>query len=505
MDLDPNELRQLVKNLAALPLEQREEALVLMEQIDQARKQQQAQDRFIPFVKAMWPGFIEGEHHKRMAEVFERISKGELKRVCISMPPRHTKSEFSSYLFPAWFLGQHPEKKVIQATHTAELSINFGRKVRNLVGGDDYKRVFPGVSLRADSKAAGRWNTNSGGDYYAVGVGGAMAGHGADLLIIDDPHDETEAVLAAYDGSVFDKVYEWYTTGPRQRLQPGGAIVIIHTRWGKRDLIGRVTNAAVQTSSIGEWEIIEFPAILPSGNSLWPQYWPVEELLKIKRDTPPHKWAAQYMQAPTGEEGNLIKREWWKRWEPKQLPACEFKIQSWDTAHRKTTRSDYSVCTTWGIFHDETTDRKALMLIGLHRERMEFPELKKAALEQKKLHDPDTIIIEGKAAGDSLIQELRYMGVPVQSYTPSRGEDKIVRANAVSDLFASGAIWAPHERHVPGVEDLIEEFSDFPNGAHDDMVDASTLALLRYRKGNFIRIASDEDDDHVPDFVADYY
>ena len=266
------------------------------------------------------------------------------------MPPRHTKSEFASYLLPAWFLGQAPDKKIIQTAHTAELSVGFGRKVRNLVDSDEYKDIFPNLSLRADSKAAGRWSTSQGGEYFAIGVGGAVTGKGADLLIIDDPHSEQEGQSA--DPAVFDKVYEWYTSGPRQRLQPGGAIIIVMTRWHKRDLTGKIIKTSVQRAGMDEWELIEFPAIMPSGKALWPEFWALEELEALRSELPAPKWNAQYQQDPSSEEGALVKREWWKIWEDERPPPCEFIIQSWDTAFLKTQRSDYSACTTWGVFYN---------------------------------------------------------------------------------------------------------------------------------------------------------
>ena len=213
------------------------EALIPMVGLDERRKIQKllAFDKvercrasFIFFVSQMWPGFISGKHHQIMADAFERVARGELKRLIINMPPRHTKSEFASYLLPAWFLGLFPEKKIIQTAHTAELAVGFGRKVRNLVSSADYTSVF-GTELSSDSKAAGRWNTSEGGDYFAIGVGGAVTGKGADLLIIDDPHSEQEA--KQNNPAVYDGVYEWYTSGPRQRLQPGGSIIIVMTRW----------------------------------------------------------------------------------------------------------------------------------------------------------------------------------------------------------------------------------------------------------------------------------
>jgi hypothetical protein len=293
-----------------IPENEKPEILRLLRLLDEAKQREAAQDNYLDFVKLMWPGFISGRHHKIMAEAFERVARGELKRLIINMPPRHTKSEFASYLLPAWFLGKYPNKKIIQTAHTAELAVGFGRKVRNLVGSDDYQKMFGGVGLQSDSKAAGRWSTNKGGEYFAIGVGGAVTGKGADLLIIDDPHSEQEAMMGQFDVSVYDKVFEWYSSGPRQRLQPGGAIVIVMTRWAKRDLTGQIIDASVKKEGSSEWEVIELPAIMPSGDPLWPEFWSIDELQKLKIELPISKWAAQYQQDPTSEEGALIKRDW---------------------------------------------------------------------------------------------------------------------------------------------------------------------------------------------------
>lgn len=457
-------------------------------------KQQEATTDFMKFVEEVWPGFIHGRHHEKMARAFERVANGEVKRLIINMPPRHTKSEFASYLLPAWFLGRFPHKKVIQTSHTAELAVGFGRKVRNLVDSEVYKRLFPKVELQSDSKAAGRWNTNHGGDYFAIGVGGAVTGKGADILIIDDPHSEQEATIAETNPEVYDKTYEWYTSGPRQRLQPGGAIVIVMTRWSKKDLTGQVVKAAAQRQG-EDWEVIDFPAILPSGGPLWPEFWKLEELEALRTELPNAKWQAQYMQQPTSDVSAIIKREWWQVWEDDTPPYCDFLIQSWDTAFLKTERSDYSACTTWGVFYwPDSNGREQANIIALNafKRRMEFPELKQQAYQQYQEWEPDSLIVEAKAAGSPLIFELRAMGIPVQEYTPSKGNDKIARLNAVADIFASGRVWVPNTHWA---EELIEEVASFPSGEHDDLVDSMTQALLRFRRGGFIRLASDEEDE----------
>jgi predicted phage terminase large subunit-like protein len=455
-------------------------------------KREKAHVDFMTFVHEMWPGFINGAHHKVMAKKFEDIANGKCKRLIINMPPRHTKSEFGSYMLPAWFLGRDPTKKIIQCSNTAELAVGFGRKVRNLVGSEQYARIFPNVNLRSDSKAAGRWSTNANGEYFAIGVGGTVTGKGADLLIIDDPHSEQEAAIASTNPEVYDKVYEWYSSGPRQRLQPGGAIIVIMTRWSKRDLTGRIIKSSVEKDG-DVWDQIDFPAILPSGKALWPQFWDIKELEVLREELPVSKWNAQYQQQPTSEEGALVKREWWKVWDAENPPKCDFVIQSWDTAFTKTERSDYSACTTWGVFYlNEDEMQPNVILLDAYKARLEFPELKEKAFNMYKEWEPDAFVVEAKASGLPLIAELRRMGILVSEFTPSRGNDKIARLNSVTDLFASGKVWAPPRRWA---DEVIEEMASFPNSDHDDLVDSSTQALIRFRQGGFLRLPSDEPDE----------
>lgn len=485
-------MNKLAKILEGLPEEEQAELLDLAMQYKDSVARENAEKNFMGFVKTVWPSFINGRHHKVMAKKFEEIASGKIKRLIINMPPRHTKSEFASYLLPAWYLGKFPNKKIIQCSNTAELAVGFGRKVRNLVGSDIYASVFPNVALQVDSKAAGRWATNHGGDYFAIGVGGTVTGKGADLLIIDDPHSEQEAAIASTNPEVYDKVYEWYSSGPRQRLQPGGAIVVVMTRWAKRDLTGRIVKSWVDKDG-EEWEIIDFPAILPSGKPLWPEFWSLKELEALKLELPLSKWNAQYQQQPTSEEGAIVKREWWKIWEPERPPSCEFVIQSWDTAFTKNERSDYSACTTWGVFYmNENEEDPHVILLDAFKKRMEFPELKETAYQHYMDWEPDAFVVEAKASGSPLIYELRQRGIPVQEFTPTRGNDKIARINSVSDLFASGKVWAPPTRWA---EEVIEEMAAFPNSEHDDLVDSSTQALIRFRKGGFLRLESDEKDE----------
>jgi predicted phage terminase large subunit-like protein len=453
----------------------------------QIKVAQESRSSYLTFVKKVWPDFIAGNHHKIFAQKLEDVSRGKIKRLIVNMPPRHTKSEFASNLFPAWMMGRNPKLKIIQTTHTAELSYNFGRKVRNLFDQQEFKDVFPEVNLSQDSKAAGRFTTNKGGEYFAAGVGGAITGRGADLLIIDDPHSEQDALSQ----TAMDNAYEWYTSGPRQRLQPGGSIVIVMTRWSTKDLTGKLLNAQTNENA-DQWEVVEFPAVL-NDKPMWPEFWNIKELDGVKASLSEQKWQAQWMQKPTSEEGSIIKREWWRMWPKDTLPDLMHVIQSYDTAFSKRETADFSAITTWGVFQPEEDGPPHVLLLAMHKGRHDFPELKKIALEEYQYWEPETILIEAKASGMPLTQELRQLGIPVVTYTPSKGNDKHVRVNSVAPIFESGQVWAPDERWA---EEVIEECAAFPYGDHDDLVDSTTQALLRFRQGNFIQLESDYKDDN---------
>ena len=462
-----------------------ERMLKLQLRLAQLEKNELAQNNFLHFVHAMWPEFISGRHHKIIAEKLQRVANGDLKRLIINMAPRHTKSEFASFLFPAWMMGQNPRMKIIQATHTTELAVNFGRKTKNLIDSDEYKEVFPEVKLAADSKASGRWDTSRGGMYYAVGVGSNLAGRGGDLVIIDDPHSEQTAM----SNSGFDDAWDWYTGGPRQRLQPGGSIVLVQTRWSEKDMTGQLLRAMAKDPLADQWEVVELPAIFDDGKPCWPEYWSWEDLTAVKAAMPPSEGNAQYQQKPTGEENAIIPREWWRIWEGENIPQLQYVIQSYDTAFTKRERSDYSAITTWGVFYPEEGGPPNLILLDAKKGRYDFPELKALAFEEYEYWDPDTVIIEAKASGLPLTHEMRQTGIPVVNFTPSKGNDKVSRVYAVSPLFEAGMVWAPDKSWA---EELIEEVAAFPEGEYDDLVDSMTQALMRYRQGNFIQLPTDD-------------
>ena len=494
--ISEQDLDLLQREIPNMSDQDRQRHLRLLKEYKKEITKTKGKANFLDFIRHVYPDYKVGEHHARLAKLFEEIANGIRKRVIVNIAPRHGKSELISYLAPAWFLGKHPAKKVIMASHTADLAVNFGRRVRNLVGSEQYKDIFPDISLQADSKSASRWGTNYNGEYFAIGVGGALAGRGADLFIIDDPHSEQDAKLGK--GDVFLPAWEWFQSGPLQRLMPGGAIVVVMTRWSKLDLTGQIINQMAKNDEVDDWEVVEFPAILEDkkGNEkpLWPEFWSLEELKARRAALDIRYWNAQYLQNPTSEEGALIKREWWNIWEKDDPPPCEFIIMTLDAAQEANNRADYNALTTWGVFLNDETDNYAIILLNAVKERLEFPELKQLCLEEYQEWEPDAFIVEKKSNGAALYQEFRRMGIPVGEFTPGKGQDKISRVNAVSDLFSGGVVYAPDKRWA---HEVIEECNDFPSGANDDLVDSTTLALARFRQGGFIRLPNDEEEDTI--------
>ena len=485
-----------IDEIKKLPPDAKRQFVKYAQKLAEKKKGSHVYSNFLNFVKHVWPQFIEGSHHKIIAEKFNDIANGKIKRLIINMPPRHTKSEFASNLLPAWMVGRKPDLKIIQTTHTTELAIRFGRKAKTLIDSPEYQQIFK-TRLREDSQAAGKWETEQGGEYYAAGVGSAITGRGADLLIIDDPHSEQDALNAA----ALEKAYEWYTSGPRQRLQPGGAIVVVMTRWSTKDLTGALMKSQKEIKS-DKWEVIEFPAIMPSGEPVWPEFWKLEELEGVKASLSVPKWNAQWMQDPTSEEGSIIKRDWWKVWEKSEIPPLKHVIQSYDTAFLKKETADYSAITTWGVFYPNDDSGPNLILLDALKDRYEFPELRRVALEQYQYWKPETVVIESKASGLPLTYELRKMGIPVVNFSPSKGQDKHARVNAVAPLFESGVIWAPEEKYA---EEVIEECAAFPYGDHDDLVDSTTQAVMRFRQGGFVQHPEDYKEENLPHKEYKYY
>lgn len=513
-----DEVERLKAALPTMSMSEKMEVLRLLEEQERRVKAERCRQSLLAFVKFIQPDYKIGPHHKILAQKLEKAARGELDRLATAIAPRFGKSLLLSLYFPAWFMGNYPGQKLIISSHTADLAVDFGKKVRNLIDLKDYKEIFPDVSLAADSKSAGRWNTNKGGEFFAVGVGGAVAGRGADLLIVDDPFSEQDILAGNYE--VFEKVYEWYAYGARTRLMPGGRVIVLHTRWAKNDLIGRILDESTKNPESDQWEYIEFPAILnehtDSEKSLWPEQWSLESLKRTRATMPQFQWLAQYQQSPTAQKGAIVKSEWWKRWKDDDPPPCEYIIMSLDAAQEVTKRADFTAITTWGIFYTDGPDGRetaAIILLNCINKRMEFPQLKELALKEYKTWNPDCFIIEKKSNGAALAQELRRMGLPLHEYTPARGapnnpNTKFARLSSIADIFMSGLVWAPEYKWA---DDVIEQCNDFPSGQHDDIVDTVIMAMMRFRSGGFISLPSDDQLDDVdeplfkPQRSAAYY
>ena len=498
-NIDDADIDLLLSNIDLFDDTERQELLEITETLAGRKAASAARNDLIEFCKAMQPDYKVGKHHRILANLLMDIAEGKEDRVCVNMPPRHGKSQLVSIYFPAWFLGKFPSKKVLMVSHTTDLAVDFGRKVRNIIDTDEYKKIFPTVRLAIDSKSAGRWNTNVGGEYFACGVGSALAGRGADLLLVDDPHNEQDIINGNFD--VFDKAYEWFTYGARTRLMPGGRVAIVQTRWHLDDLTGRVTRDMGRNPEADQYNVVEFPAIIESKDKtgkinqkpLWPEFFDLTALLRTKASMPVFQWNSQYQQQPTTEEAAIVKREWWNIWKKEDAPKCEYLIMSLDAAAESHNRADFTALTTWGVFYNEEKNAHHIILLNAIKKRIEFPELKKLAMEEYEEWEPDAFIVEKKSNGAALYQELRRMGILVQEFTPHRGSgDKMARLNSVADIVQSGLVWVPETRWA---EEVVEEVAGFPFMSNDDLVDATVMALMRFRQGGFIRLPTDEPED----------
>jgi predicted phage terminase large subunit-like protein len=495
MQLTPEIVEKLVKSL---PHNEAAELLAMFDELEERKIVQAAQDDFLAFIAAVDRSYKFGAHLKRLGTLLMDVEQNVKNRIAVSMAPRMGKSQMISIYYPAWYLGRHPDHKVIVASHTADLAVVMARKVRNLINSPEYARIFPNTKIASDAKAAAQWNTTAGGEYFAIGVGGALAGRGAHLIIADDPLSEQD--IKAGNTTSLDTTYEWFSAGLRTRLMPEGKICVLHTRWHQRDLIGRLLKDSAMNEGGDKYEAFEFPAILNEGTenekSIWPEQWTLEALQQT-RASMHHimwQWYAQYQQNPTAAEAAIIKRDWIKWWTKDSPPPCDFIVQSFDTALTTKERSDFSVCHTWGVWHNEEDGTQNVILLNKVKGKYEFPELKKMAHDQYEEWQPDSVIVEAKASGQPLIDEMRRSNIFVQDFSPGKGQDKIARLNAVADMYASGHVWFPE---TSWASQTVEEILAFPAGEHDDEVDTMTLALMRVRKGGLLQLRTDREDNEV--------
>ena len=454
----------------------------------------QSKDSFLHFIAmfapTLVPDWLMGRHIHVIADKLQKVESGEIKRLMVFLPPRSSKSVICSKLFPAWYVGRHPQHEILTVSHSDQLASDFGRSVRDLVNYDLFNTVFPDVQLRSDVRAAGKWKTNQGGTYYAAGVRSQIAGRGAHVAILDDVMSEEDS----FSETGRRYVKEWYPSGLRTRIMPNGSIVIINTRYHEDDLCGWLLRQESQIELENKWEVIKIPAWvdepsskllnLPVGSSYFPE-WKPSEILKndeeeIKASNGSRYWESLYMQNPVPDTGGIIKKKWIQWWDYDEPPACDYIIQTYDTAFSTKTTADFSVIQTWGIFEHMETDSTGrenwvsnLILLGNEKGRFDYPALRMKAQELYDYHKPDVCIIEKKASGQSLIQDLRRAGLPVLDYIPDR--DKTARVYAATPMMEAGRVWLPKGHEWS--DDLYGEAITFPNARHDDQVDAMTMAI----------------------------
>jgi len=428
------------------------------------------------FCAMSYPKFELAHHHRLIVDKLEAIERGEIDRLLIFLPPRHGKSLIGSTLFPAWFLGRHPEWSIIASSYGAELATDFGRRVRNLVSDGLFQSIFPAAKLAGDSTAAHRFSLSKGGNYYAVGAGGPITGRGADLLLIDDPIKSRED---ANSESYRRQLHEWYESVAYTRLQPEGAVVIISTRWHMDDLAGWLLREHPEEN----WSVLNLPAIAEQdegwrreGDALWEKKFPLKRLAQIREAVGGATWEALYQQRPSAAEGAIFKREWWKTFTPATLPArFEQVVISLDTAFKAGSSNDFSVGLVLGV------GEVGYYVLDVWRDRVEFPALLRAVEMLALKWRPDRVLIEDKASGQSLIQELqtssRLAIEPVKI-----DSDKVTRATACTPLVEAGKVYLPED--ADWLADFLEEVSSFPSAPHDDMVDAFSQALNYVRESH---------------------
>jgi predicted phage terminase large subunit-like protein len=409
------------------------------------------------------PTYEKANHLILVSEKLEALEAGKCKRLMLFMPPRHGKSELCSIRFPAYYLGRNQQKQVIGCSYAENLAYTFSYAIRETISTNAYQRLW---KVELDTSGAVRWQLagkeNKRSSYIAAGVGGGITGEGADLLIIDDPVKNAEEA----ESEVYrEKVYQWYTTTARTRLQPDASIVLIMTRWHQADLAGKLLEDARRDPQADQWEVINLPA-LKEDKALWTERYPVPTLINIRATIGSRAFESLYQGNPTAAQGDVFKREWWKYY--KVRPPFKRIIHSWDTAYKEKTTSDYSVCTVWGV-----TDN-GYYLLEVLRERLELPELKRMCIAAYDRDKPSAVYIEDAASGQSLIQELkRETRLPIIPVKVDK--DKSIRAYAVTPLIEAGRVFLPE--YAQWLHDYVEELSAFPNGEHDDQVDSTTQAL----------------------------
>lgn len=399
-----------------------------------------------------------------IAAKLEAVARGEVDRLMVNMPPRHGKSELASRRFPAWLLGINPEIEIVVASYNADKAREFGYEVRDIVRSSEYRALFPGVALKEDSRAADRWNTDAGGSFRAVGIGTALTGRGADVLLIDDPiKDDEEA-----DSEIRrERIWSWYSSVAYTRLSPGGRVIVIQTRWHEDDLTGRLL---IEQAKGGDtWDILELPAIDSKGLALWPDRYPLEYLERIKRVTLPRHWAALYQQRPAPEDGNYYKREWFRYYDEKPQHLRIYGASDYAVTEGS---GDYTVHVVVGV-----DPKDNIYVLDLWRGQTASDKWISAWLDLVRQHKPMMWVEEQgqiiKSIGPFMEKRMREERVYCRREQVSSASDKPTRSRSIQARTSMGKVYLPSK--APWLSDFTSELLTFPAGKHDDMVDAFGL------------------------------
>lgn len=456
----------------------------------------EAADNFYIFAKMLAPfmldgnSYRDGRHIQAIAATLEDVEDGSLDRLMMMLPPGSMKSVLLM-LFVAWCLGRNPTWRVMWISHTGDKAQDCSRRIRDLIRTTEYLDIFPAIRIRDDVSGVTEWKLTTGGSFLPKGAGQSLAGYRFNLGILDDPLSEQ----TAKSDNDREKINNWYYPGFRSRKLPDSRIILVNTRWHVRDLSGFLLDKAARNSRVDQWEVISIPAILdkasseylmlPEGESYWPEYITMEDLIRTREGSTRSDWAALYLQSPTGDEGNIFNKDDFMDWEYDDPPECDEVIQTLDTAFSTKSTADYSVIQTWGIFHQTFTNDDGTevlepnaILLNQVRGRWTYPQLRNIAKEQYLTFKPDRILVENKASGQSLIQDMKLNKLPVLPFQPDR--DKVSRAHAVSGIIERQRVWMPLTKKYAA--ELLQEALEFPKGAHDDSVDAMVMALLYLRR-----------------------
>lgn len=472
---------------------------------------------YIHYVSGLEPP----KHIRYLCEKLEAVARGEIKRLMISMPPGHAKSFTASQHFPAWYLSKYGDKNLICATHTQELSDSFGLRVRNIIKSDEHRRIFPDAGISSDKTAAGEWMTLEGGSYKATAVGASVTGRRGHLLIGDDL---LSGIEAAESDSHRRKLWAWYTSDfYTRRVDDNTSIILIGTRWHLGDHFG-LLDQEERDGSGEKWERVILPALAgpddplgrAEGEALWDSQFSKENLERIRdrSSTTKRTWFSLYQQSPVVDTGGIIDGTWFKWWRDRDPPKIRYVLQAWDTALTANKTSAYSASTTWGVFDDENGVPN-LILLSAWRDRAEWPVLRRMVqrmaadyrddnynmpIKPSRGRKPDTVLVEAKANGQMLIQDLARAGITATPFNPDKHGDKIARVRLVTDLIENGRVWLPAQGPTfmtlrKWADDFLQQCVQFPAADARDWVDTMTMAFLRIKASGWVQNTEDPYED----------